>query len=93
MIYKQITMEEITAKQYWKEWERTSPNEFMTPFEGFIDFAEKYHLAKLELLNIDIKETQEWYSNKIGAGIDEFDDYDAHVCIVANLYVNEVNCQ
>ena len=39
---------------------------------------------------IDIKETQEWYANERNIKVDEFDDYDAHVCRVANAYGNVV---
>jgi len=39
---------------------------------------------------IDIKETQEWYAKERNIKVDEFDDYDAHVCRVANAYGNAV---
>ena len=39
---------------------------------------------------IDIKDTQEWYAKERNIKICEFDDYDAHVCRVANAYVNVV---
>jgi hypothetical protein len=39
---------------------------------------------------IDIQETQEWYANERNIKVDEFDDYDAHVCKVVNAYGNVV---
>ena len=39
---------------------------------------------------IDIQETQEWYANERNIKVDEFDEYDAHVCKVANAYGNVV---
>lgn len=39
---------------------------------------------------INIKETQKWYAKERGIKIEEFDDYDAHVCRVANAYGNVV---
>tara|TARA_R110000772_G_scaffold44329_5_gene102022 strand:+ start:2701 stop:2955 length:255 start_codon:yes stop_codon:yes gene_type:complete len=41
-------------------------------------------------MKIDIKETQEWYAKERSIKVEEFDDYDAHVCRVANAYGNIV---
>jgi len=35
---------------------------------------------------ININDTQDWYAKERGVKVDEFDDYDAHVCRVANAY-------
>lgn len=39
---------------------------------------------------INIKDTQDWYAKEIGKAVEEFDDYDTHVCRVANAYGNVV---
>ena len=42
---------------------------------------------------IPIKDTKEWYSEKRSIGISEFDEYDMHVCKVANEYANSTLVQ
>jgi len=38
----------------------------------------------------EIQKAMEWYANERGIGIDEFDDYDAHVCrVAASYHLNE----
>ena len=37
---------------------------------------------------INLEETQEWYAKERDITVEEFDDYDIHVCRVANAYIN-----
>lgn len=41
---------------------------------------------------MDFSGVQEWYAKKINKGVDEFDDYDKHICNVVKEYAKEIKC-
>lgn len=53
-----------------------------------INFSDKF--TKYKIMNVEISETQKWYASERKITIDQFDDYDAHVCRVANSYLNDI---